>query len=87
MGNMGRLADAASVLAEDAHRGGSIRGLVESFPRHRSDYDKRSQRQIAFTIGVIALGAKMAKADGIVTRDSPLILDQDPELLSLSEPF
>jgi DnaJ like chaperone protein len=26
-------------------------------------------RQIAFTIGVIALGAKMAKADGVVTRD------------------
>ena len=26
-------------------------------------------RQIAFTIGVIVLGAKMAKADGVVTRD------------------
>jgi len=26
-------------------------------------------RQIAFTIGVIALGAKMAKADGVVTKD------------------
>jgi DnaJ like chaperone protein len=26
-------------------------------------------KQIAFTIGVIVLGAKMAKADGIVTRD------------------
>jgi DnaJ like chaperone protein len=26
-------------------------------------------KQIAFTIGVIALGAKMAKADGVVTRD------------------
>ena len=24
---------------------------------------------MAFTVGVIALGAKMAKADGIVTRD------------------
>ena len=32
---------------------------------------QRHQRayQIAFTIGVIALGAKMAKADGMVTRD------------------
>ena len=50
--------------------GGSVRGLVESFaPRHMSHHDKRSQRQIAFTIGVIALGAKMAKADGVVTRD------------------
>jgi DnaJ like chaperone protein len=28
-----------------------------------------NDRQAAFTIGVIALGAKMAKADGIVTRD------------------
>ncbi|MDP6705033.1 MAG: TerB family tellurite resistance protein, partial [Alphaproteobacteria bacterium] len=26
-------------------------------------------KQIAFTIGVIVLGAKMAKADGVVTRD------------------
>jgi len=25
--------------------------------------------QLAFTLGVIALGAKMAKADGVVTRD------------------
>ena len=29
----------------------------------------QSERQVAFTIGVIALGAKMAKADGRVTRD------------------
>ena len=27
------------------------------------------ERSIAFTIAVIALGAKMAKADGLVTRD------------------
>ena len=37
--------------------------------RVRTDGDERPQRQIAFTIGVIALGAKMAKADGRVTRD------------------
>ncbi len=30
-----------------------------------SDHDN----QVAFTVGVIALGAKMAKADGVVTRD------------------
>ncbi|VAW11755.1 DnaJ-like protein DjlA [hydrothermal vent metagenome] len=29
----------------------------------------QAERQVAFTIGVIALGAKMAKADGRVTRD------------------
>jgi DnaJ like chaperone protein len=34
------------------------------FPRQ-----SEATRQIAFTIGVIALGAKMAKADGRVTRD------------------
>ena len=27
------------------------------------------KHQVAFTIGVIALGAKMAKTDGMVTRD------------------
>src|SRR5262245_18229108 len=27
------------------------------------------ERQVAFTVGVIALGAKMAKADGVVTMD------------------
>ena len=36
-------------------------------PHHASDTN--AHHQIAFTIGVIALGAKMAKADGIVTRD------------------
>jgi DnaJ like chaperone protein len=30
---------------------------------------RAATRQVAFTIAVIALGAKMAKADGIVTRD------------------
>lgn len=30
---------------------------------------KDGTKQIAFTIGVIVLGAKMAKADGVVTRD------------------
>ncbi|MBH66777.1 MAG: molecular chaperone DjlA [Rhodospirillaceae bacterium] len=31
--------------------------------------EEQSKRKIAFTIGVIVLSAKMAKADGIVTRD------------------
>src|SRR5882757_8797033 len=31
--------------------------------------DDDPRRRIAFTIAVIALGAKMAKADGVVTRD------------------
>ncbi len=37
------------------------------------DRDKKqdglAENQVAFTVGVIALGAKMAKADGVVTRD------------------
>lgn len=40
-------------------------GLAEVFDRLRSP----PERSIAFTIAVIALGAKMAKADGQVTRD------------------
>jgi len=39
-----------------------------SAPEEPIDEDAAT-RKIAFTIGVIALGAKMAKADGVVTRD------------------
>ena len=67
----GRLADAAAGLAEGAHLSGPVRGLMGAFaghiPHHASDTN--AHHQIAFTIGVIALGAKMAKADGMVTRD------------------
>jgi DnaJ like chaperone protein len=37
--------------------------------RARQDDGSRTQDEIAFTIGVIALAAKLAKADGMVTRD------------------
>jgi DnaJ like chaperone protein len=40
-------------------------GLAAVFDRLRT----RPERSVAFTIAVIALGAKMAKADGTVTRD------------------
>lgn len=40
-------------------------GLAAVFDRLRSP----PERSVAFTIAVIALGAKMAKADGQVTRD------------------
>jgi DnaJ like chaperone protein len=67
----GRLAEAAAGLAEDAHISGPVRGLMGAFAGHivHYDSDNNAQHQVAFTIGVIALGAKMAKADGIVTRD------------------
>jgi len=53
-----RIADALSALA-------SGEGLSVVFEKLRADPD----RTVAFTIAVIALGAKMAKADGHVTRD------------------
>ena len=61
----GRLAGAAAGLAE-----GGVQGLLGAFAGgHTFPHDNRVKHQVAFTIGVIALGAKMAKADGIVTRD------------------
>jgi DnaJ like chaperone protein len=66
----GKLAGGMGGLAEDAQMSGPVRGLLGAFAGgHISHHDSRAQTQIAFTIGVIALGAKMAKADGVVTRD------------------
>ncbi|HZD26628.1 MAG TPA: TerB family tellurite resistance protein [Alphaproteobacteria bacterium] len=59
---------------------GALLGAVagHAVDRWREEHDEHREgrengrdgtRQIAFTIGVIALGAKMAKADGQVTRD------------------
>lgn len=53
-----RIADALSALT-------SGQPLSEVFDRLRTP----PERSVAFTIAVIALGAKMAKADGRVTRD------------------
>ncbi|QFT57250.1 DnaJ-like protein DjlA [Sulfitobacter sp. THAF37] len=53
-----RISEALSALA-------SGEGLAAVFERLRSP----PERSVAFTIAVIALGAKMAKADGLVTRD------------------
>lgn len=53
-----RIADALSALA-------SGEGLASVFDTLRSP----PERSVAFAIAVIALGAKMAKADGLVTRD------------------
>jgi DnaJ like chaperone protein len=57
--------------------GGPLGALFGGFAGHAIDKmrdgagetDDDGTRQVAFTIGVIALGAKMAKADGTVTRD------------------
>lgn len=53
-----RITEAVSALAKGE-------GLSAVFDRLRSP----PERSVAFTIAVIALGAKMAKADGLVTRD------------------
>jgi DnaJ like chaperone protein len=53
-----RISEALSALT-------SGEGLGAVFDRLRSP----PERSVAFTIAVIALGAKMAKADGLVTRD------------------
>jgi DnaJ like chaperone protein len=53
-----RIADALKALAAGE-------GLAAVFDRLRTP----PERSVAFTIAVIALGAKMAKADGQVTRD------------------
>lgn len=74
----GKLAGAAAGLA----LGGPLGALLGGLAGHYA-FDKREDREdgtwsrspdpershIAFTIGVIALSAKMAKADGVVTRD------------------
>jgi DnaJ like chaperone protein len=67
----GKLAGAAG-FAEGAHVSGPVRGLLGALAGgdiFHHDNDSSAQHQVAFTIGVIALGAKMAKADGVVTRD------------------
>ena len=55
--------------------GGPLGGLLGLFAGHAIDQIKRKKlpesiavKQVNFTIGVIALSAKMAKADGIVSR-------------------
>ncbi len=53
-----RMADAIAALAKGE-------GLSAVFDKMRA----RPDRTVAFAIAVIALGAKMAKADGIVTKD------------------
>src|SRR5262245_13843364 len=93
-----RLAGVASGLAADAHlnRDGSIGNLLRavsqryvSGPHHNG---RMSEYQVAFTVAVIALGAKMAKADGIVTRDEVLAFKQvfkvpDGEIENVSRIF
>jgi DnaJ like chaperone protein len=64
-----KLAAAAAELTV----GGPISALLGGAAGHhvidRDQEQDRPEDQVAFTVGVIALGAKMAKADGVVTID------------------
>ena len=58
----GPLGALAGVLA-----GHAVDRMSESEPE--TDIQRTEVKQVAFTIAVVALGAKMAKADGVVTRE------------------
>jgi len=52
-----------------AAAGAAVDVMVDSDRQPAGDDHRDATREIAFTIGVIVLGAKMAKVDGVVTRD------------------
>jgi DnaJ like chaperone protein len=69
----GKIIGATTGFAVGGPIGALVGGLAgHVYDRHRARGDEEggdATKQIAFTIGVIALGAKMAKADGQVTAD------------------
>lgn len=64
----GKLTGAAAGLAIGGPLGALIGGLAGHFAVDRDNEPTEPDKQVAFTIGVIALGAKMAKVDGVVSR-------------------
>jgi len=48
---------------------GAALGHVADKQAREEDEPRDGTKAISFTVGVIVLGAKMAKADGVVTRD------------------
>ena len=74
MSFVGRIITVAGVLPFGGPLGELLERVAGHLPHwhHRADGDGRDndpRRGVAFTIAVIALGAKMARADGAVTRD------------------
>jgi DnaJ like chaperone protein len=66
----GKLAGAAAGLAVGGPIGALLGGVAGHYVIDRDqEEDAPAEGQVAFTVGVIALGAKMAKADGVVTMD------------------
>jgi len=66
----GKLAGAAAGLAIGGPIGALVGGMAGHYAIDRDgEQEGQAENQVAFTVGVIALGAKMAKADGVVTMD------------------
>ena len=66
----GKLAGAAAGLAIGGPIGALLGGMAGHYAIDRDqEQEGPAENQVAFTVGVIALGAKMAKADGVVTMD------------------
>lgn len=65
----GKLTGAAAGLAVGGGPLGALLGALAGHYVIDRESDIPANKQIAFTTGVIALGAKLAKADGVVTRD------------------
>ncbi|MDJ0512425.1 MAG: TerB family tellurite resistance protein [Methyloceanibacter sp.] len=68
----GKLAGAAAGLAVGGPIGALLGGVAGHYVIDRDGEEGaggEGEDQVAFTVGVIALGAKMAKADGVVTMD------------------
>lgn len=65
----GKLGGAAAGFAVGGPIGALLGGLAGHFALDRSKGGDAPENDVAFTVGVIALGAKMAKADGQVTTD------------------
>jgi DnaJ like chaperone protein len=62
-----------SAITQTAHGlGDTVSEMISGFSRKSTVPEK----SMAFTIGMIALGAKMAKADGVVTRDEVAAFSQ-----------
>jgi DnaJ like chaperone protein len=66
----GKLTGAAAGLAIGGPIGALLGGVAGHLTIDHGKFGKsKHDKQVAFTVGVIALGAKMAKADGVVTKD------------------
>jgi DnaJ like chaperone protein len=65
----GKLAGAAAGLAIGGPLGAILGGVAGHFVVDRESEPSEVDKQLAFTMGVIGLGAKMAKVDGHVTKD------------------